>query len=292
MGQTRNLQPLSANAKYFDSSTRSGFSDFGFRSFQGQLNTINAINGLPDLLEDTHENRLASFPASSYADGSIFFETDRAVFYVDVAGTWKYASGVMQATQASLPTDLGAADAGFLVNVADYGHLLQWTGSIWEWGPGELGSGFIQSFLSAPSGNGWRLCDGSMVHRLNSNGTLTAVMLPNVGTGTYLKLGTAAVPGPNAASGQTAAITAGTPAGTVSQPTFTGTPDVSGDESADQAVQSGAGANVAAQNHTHTLTPTGTVSQPTFTGTPLATHSHGPGTLDLNNTVLLAYYRQ
>lgn len=54
-------------------------------------------------------------------------------------------------------------------------------------------------------------------------------------------------PNDHTMSGASAAVSAGTPTGTVSAPTFTG--DV-------------------LSTHTHNLTPTGSVSQPTFSGTP------------------------
>lgn len=56
-----------------------------------------------------------------------------------------------------------------------------------------------------------------------------------------------------------------TPAGTVSQPTFTGNVGTTSGNSTTINVTTGAVA-VAANGHTHTITPTGTVSQPTFSG--------------------------
>lgn len=234
---------------------------------------------------------------------------------------------VHQHTQADLPTDLQKGNTGYLAYVSDYGHLLTWTGTAWAWAPGELGSDYVEAFLSGPTGAGWHLCDGSVVQRLNADGTLTAVTLPDLSTAAYLKLGTAAAAGPNAPAGQSGGTSGGTPAGVVSQPTFTGNldttsaesagtpagsvtqPAATGTESGDVTVQSGGGTTVAAQNHTHglsnptftgaalaahqhTLTPDGTVSQPTFAGAVLAAHTHAPGSIDLENTQLLAYYRQ
>ena len=241
--------------------------------------------------EGTRADRIASFPAASYPGGTTYFETDTGLSYIVVNNLWAYLAGTALATQATLPT-LGATDAGALYSVTDYGHLLRWSGSAWGWGPGEAGGGFVSSFLVAPSASGWHLCDGSSVNRLNSDGTVSAVTLPNYTTAAYLKLGITASVGPNAASGNTDSVSAGTPAGSNTAPSFTGASDTTGFESATVAVQSGAGTTVAAQNHTHDVTPTGTVSAPVFTGTALAGHQHGPGTLELDNTVLLAYYRQ
>lgn len=202
------------------------------------------------------------------------------------------ASAIGNHPQNDLPTNLGPNDKGFLINVSDYAHILQWTGTGWAWGPGDPGSGYVAPFLSVPTQVGWHLCDGSTVQRLNSDGSLTNVVLPDFTTAVYLKLGTLLAMGPNAASGATLATSAGTPSGTNSSPAFTGTPGTTGNESADTANVAVTGAtSVAAAPHTHPFTPAGTVSAPAFTGSPLAAHSHGPGTLDLLNTSLLAYYR-
>lgn len=203
------------------------------------------------------------------------------------------ASAITDHAQNNLPSNLGPNDKGFLINVSDYAHILRWNGSGWAWGPGDPGSGYIAPFLSAPTQVGWKLCDGSTVQRLNSDGTLSSVVLPNFTTATYLKLGTILSMGPNAASGLAAAISAGTPAGANSVPTFAGTPGTTGNESADTANVAVTGATtVAAAPHTHAFTPAGAVTAPVFTGNALAAHAHGPGTLDLLNTQLLAYFRQ
>jgi hypothetical protein len=203
------------------------------------------------------------------------------------------ASAITDFTQSNLPTNLTVNQKGFLISVSDYAHILRWTGSGWTWGPGDPGSGYIAPFLSAPTQTGWHLCDGSTVNKLNADGTLTSVVLPNYTTTAYLKLGTVLAMGPNAPSGTTAAISGGTPSGTNSIPTFTGTPATTSIESADTANVAVTGAtSVAAANHTHTVTPAGTVSAPTFAGTALPPHAHGPGTLDLENTQLMAFYRQ
>jgi hypothetical protein len=203
------------------------------------------------------------------------------------------ASAIADFTQANLPTNLTVNQKGYLISVSDYAHILRWTGSAWTWGPGDPGSGYIAPFLSAPTQLGWHLCDGSMVKRLNADGTLTSVVLPNYTTAAYLKLGTILAMGPNAPSGLTNAVSGGTPSGTNSIPNFTGTPATTSVESADTANVAVTGAtSVAAAGHTHTITPAGTVSAPAFTGAALPPHAHGPGTLDLLNTQLQAWYRQ
>lgn len=100
-----------------------------------------------------------------------------------------------QSTQSNLATlaaTLGASNAGLLVWVTDYNHVLEWTGAAYQWGPGENGSAFFQGFAAAPTGNGWHACDGSFVNYLRSDGTLGGAVLPNTaGSAAYMKFGSA-----------------------------------------------------------------------------------------------------
>lgn len=206
-------------------------------------------------------------------------------------------STIVDSTQGNLSTLAGTftpANSGQLVYVTDYNHVLRWNGTGFEWGPGENGSGYITPFLNDPSPvTGWQLCNGTATTKLNSDGTTSPVVVPNYATASYLKLGSAApVAGPTAPSGVTGATSAGTPAGTNSAPVFTGTPANTGNNSANVAVQAGAGTVVAADPHDHPYTPAGTVSAPVFTGAALATHTHTPGTIELQRTQLKAYFRR
>lgn len=196
------------------------------------------------VIEDTHANRLANYPASSYAVGTLFWETDRTVYYLNsgAAGSqyWLYTAGTCYTTQALIPGDLGTHDVGFLNSVTDYGHVIEWNGTGFIWGPGEAGSGFLQLFEVDPTGAGWHLYDGSTVSYLKSDGSLGSIALPNLSgaapTRSYLK---------------TSDTNAGPTAPTA--PTFTG---------------SGFG---------FTGTPatlTGNVAAPVFTGAALGTHQH------------------
>lgn len=135
---------------------------------------------IPQLLLQTHAQRLAT-SAGKYPGGSLVFETDRSVYYLAQSNSWVYAFGIMQVVQLTLPGDLGAADTGFLALVADFMHLLQWTGQNWAWGPAEDGSGYISPFVNPPNpGTGWHACDGSAnVPTLNPDGSTTPVNIPN-----------------------------------------------------------------------------------------------------------------
>lgn len=143
-------------------------------------------SAVPAFITDTHANR-AAIPASNYASGSIYFETDRQIAYIAVSGTWFYFVGTLQANQADLPTDLGIDDTNLLVNVTDYAHLLIWTGTGWTWAPGEEGSDFMLLFLTGPAPvTGWRVCDGSAnIPKLNFDGTLSFVTVPTTANSWY-----------------------------------------------------------------------------------------------------------
>jgi hypothetical protein len=58
----------------------------------------------------------------------------------------------------TLPT-LKASDRGFLLFIPDYGHLLRWSGTRWEFATGE-GNAFYADFAVAPTNPGWVKCDG------------------------------------------------------------------------------------------------------------------------------------
>jgi len=112
--------------------------------------------------------------------GTIFYETDRTAFYVSNGASWLYLTGVFSGVLAALPDDLGANDVGFLANVTDYNHLLQWSGTSWGWGPGETGGGFTIPFVGTPTSMGWHAADGSNVNQLQPNGGITLTSIPNI----------------------------------------------------------------------------------------------------------------
>jgi hypothetical protein len=177
----------------------------------------------------THAERLTA-PAGAYPVGTRFWETDRTSMYlvqiVASAAVWRWIGGRMFDTYANRPTDLGMNDAGFLFHATDYSHTLMWGGAAWgpSWGPNDDGSDYYRLYENAPAGFGasaWQLCNGATVDRLNADGTVTSVTVPNVTTALYLKGGivsAAAAP----AGGSTGSATTGLP-------TATFTPDAGGD---------------------------------------------------------------
>lgn len=153
-------------------------------AFQNLVSFI--VGFLPRYLSNTHAKRLA-LAAGNYPDGTVFYETDRTLYYIARGQNWVYFSGTWSLTQEQFThvSDLGANDANALLYVNDYAHLLQWTGANFQWGPGEQGSDLVIKFASGPgfpigSGIGWQVCDGSTVPRLNFDGTLTMVTVPNL----------------------------------------------------------------------------------------------------------------
>lgn len=141
---------------------------------------------IPAFFADTHSGR-TNVQASQYANGSIFYETDRQVVYIAISGVWTYLTGVYSATQVQIPTDLGTSDAGFEMDVADYGHGLVWSGSSWSWAAGDSGSGYVVAFVSAPPVVGYAPCDGSAnVLALQSDGSLQPFTVPNT-PGSYFR---------------------------------------------------------------------------------------------------------
>ena len=255
----------------------------------------------PTVIEGTHTERITNYPPAEQAVGTLFYEIDRTVWYLVAlnstgsVNTWIYAGGTCRTTLANIITSLGTNDTGFLNFITDYSHLLYWTGSAWTWAPADDGSGYYRLCETAPAGFGasaWQICDGTgPIPRLNADGTTTNVTVPNLATAAYLKGGTSAA-AVAAAGGLTTSVSGGTPAGTVSAPTFTGTPGTTGTNSTNQEVQVGLGVTVAADGHTHSITPAGTNSAPTFTGSALAGHDHGPNTLELRNKQGILYYRR
>lgn len=152
------------------------------------------------------------------------------------------------ATQSQLAALSLTIAPGTLVEVTDYAHVLRWTGTAWQWGPGENGSGMLVPFAVAPTGSGWHLCDGTAgVSYLKADGTLGTVTLPNTaGSAAYLKLG------PAYSATITAAAVPTITSPTVTNPANTGSGTANlGAPSSTTIVTAGLVA-VASATHTHT----------------------------------------
>ena len=123
--------------------------------------------------------------ANSWPD-TLFEASDRNyVAWASDGVSWLYAYGIHSRTQAQLTTlagTLGTADAGYLVWVTDFEHVLRWSGSAWTFGLGDFRGGYMQFFAVAPTGNGWVLVDGTATSYLNADGTTTAYTPYDVST--------------------------------------------------------------------------------------------------------------
>lgn len=187
----------------------------------------------------------------------------------------------VQADLSALADTLKAGDEGLLVEVTDYAHILRWTGSAWEWGPGETGGGYVQAFAVDPTGAGWQLCDGSTVDYLKSDGTTDSYTAPDLvssaADAAYLKLGDP-VSGPNAATAP------GFTGGSLSTE-LTGINATTGPPVGTTNVTAGAVA-VASSAHTHAIGITD----------PGHTHTIGAGSVDdtgePRNMVLRPFFRR
>lgn len=227
--------------------------------------------------------------------------------------SWHYMDGQLRRTQsqlAALAAILEARHVGLLVYVTDFAHLLRWTGAAWEFdNPSDFPTR-IEGFFVDP-GTGWHVCDGTAgVAYLKADGTTATVTVPslvtNAAAAAYLKLGSPSSLTPVAAVAPTFTGGSYTPAGTVSQPTFSGTLGSTGSSTANIGLDSGTGVLVttsgaiSVSNHTHThtdsghahsFTPVGTVSQPTFTGTPATITGTISATGEPRNILLRPYFR-
>jgi len=143
------------------------------------------------VIQDLHVNRKL-YPPASYALGSLYWETDRTVWYlnavVKAANTWIYVDGTDHGTLSNIPTDLGANDSNFQYEVTDYAHILKWNGSGWAFLGNDASNYFIDGTGTAPSPVGWHACDGSTVTYLKSDGTTGTTTVPNTNsTAAYVK---------------------------------------------------------------------------------------------------------
>lgn len=267
--------------------------------------------------EGTHKERIGDpadlahypgIPASTVRPGTWWYETDRTVLYqarlvqdptaapdAPPVPAWVYTSGVMRDVLANKPTDLGwiatnkSIDAGFLFYATDYAHTWRWTGTAWEYAPGDRPSGEIGWFTAAP-GTGWALCNGSAATRSTSVAGTAAFTTPNL-IGAYAKggsvySGTLVGASAGAISGNTADESGHTHAIDHDHPAF-----VSEAAAVSANLAAGSVGSVVAE-HRHA------VEIPNYTGSSGggSAHQHGPGTLAVSagepaHVDLLPYFR-
>ena len=128
----------------------------------------------PDILQDTHLNRLLKYPAANYELNSLFFETDRNLYYIvrlyNGVKAWYYSSGVYEDGIENLPSpirslilggapDITILDKNMLFYALKQEITLRWSGGNWFYATGVwpdtfanrpatpgIGAGFATSF--------------------------------------------------------------------------------------------------------------------------------------------------
>jgi hypothetical protein len=258
--------------------------------------------GTRTYLEGTHAERVSptdpKYDPANFRPGTWFYETDRKILYqVRIVGSdpvWVYVAGTMRDILSNIPTDLGpnvthpTVDTGFLFNATDYLHTWRWTGTTWEYAPGDRASGEIAWFTADP-GTGWKLCNGTATTRTTATAGTAAFTTPNL-IGCYAKGGSVYTGGVVAASiGSLSGVTLD-PAGDHSHTINTFLTDGNGTGVAVQAYASGTPANVAALAHQHYVS-----SGPSTTTNGVHTHTVSGGSVtggEPTHVDLLPYYRR
>lgn len=201
----------------------------------------------------------------------------RALFG-DVASVSSLPAVVNRFAFAAQPS-LGASDEGYIAFETTYGHLLRWTGTVWEFAPGDPGNGYFEDFAIVPQGAGWKLCDGTATDYLVVGAaalTVTAITPPNL-SASYRKGGAAYTGALIAKAGSTAA--GATTPGTIPAGTFTGGPsnviNICQDNIVFQAANNA---------HAHQL--------PDLTVPALTVPALGVGTIEMAHVAVLPYFRR
>lgn len=155
-----------------------------------------------------HMDRMLTYDAADYQEGTLFYETDRHVTYIvlitSTVHNWWYLCGEMDChlgpyVTRDVPTDLASMDAGFKINSLDYKHQHVWTGSQWEFSPGDAGNCFI---VAGPTGTGpwqtglWFPCTGGACYVAGVDSVPVQVTTPDLSGDVFIlgAVGTIAVP--------------------------------------------------------------------------------------------------
>ena len=153
----------------------------GFNAAQWPAGTPITINGVA--------YSIASVTNSTALVLSSSAGTQTGHNYTVVSGLWVYAGEEYSAAYASLPTDLGANDAGFIfVDNATYIRSWTWSGTAWAYTPGQPPYLAVQMTMNNSSDTGWHACDGTTITVSNTTAGTTTVVSPNPG-GYFLAAG-------------------------------------------------------------------------------------------------------
>lgn len=113
--------------------------------------------------------------------------------YTVESGAWQYVAGQHYATLANIPSlGMGSRDTGVLFEASDYKHMYRWTGTVWDYAPGDPGSAYIVGTQgSAPAGGLWGKCDGTTYTRSTPTGGTASFATRDLTNGDFLKAGNA-----------------------------------------------------------------------------------------------------
>lgn len=196
---------------------------------------------------------------------------------------------------------LVAADAGYLAFETETGHTLRWTGSAWEFAPGDKGNGFREDRAFAPQDSGyWRLCDGGATTYLALGAalSLTAFTTPDLVTDEVFYKSKAAFSGAVEPAGGTSDATAPSLSGSTASDgahTHSFSDESTTPNGTNHLAASGAAFLAVEADHTHDVSGT-TGSDGAHThgvGTlAVASHTHGPGDLAPTSSGWLPYFRR
>lgn len=105
--------------------------------------------------------------------------------------SWVYQWGIYKDLLANIPGPLHANDVGLLFYATDVEHSFEAVVSgnnfVWNFAPGDPGSGYIVAGTQAPNGGLWALCDGNNANVTLGSGNLTTVTTPNLSAGVFLR---------------------------------------------------------------------------------------------------------
>lgn len=92
------------------------------------------VGAIGTIIQTTHSGK-AAISASFYPIGTLLFETDRTVMYVNQgtygSSNWVYILGIYYSILSNRPTDLGVNDTGFLFHSTDNPATQRWDGTNW-----------------------------------------------------------------------------------------------------------------------------------------------------------------
>lgn len=180
-----------------------GLGDEGYLWFSQDRGTLLRWTGASwRWVVGTYTDVFANQPTAgtlSASTGVFFSASDRGyqTWMFDRTGPkWTFVGGgsPTRNTLANITTGLTADDAGYLFMATDFDRVYRWTGAAWEDAPGQPAREFIQLFNTAPTGNGWQLCNGAVgVTISTATGGTTTLTVPNLNGATTFLAGGAAV---------------------------------------------------------------------------------------------------